>query len=385
MRPRLAGKVWFAVPGDIATRTGGTIYDKRVMAELRCAGWTVEHLAWPGSFPFPTDADMASVAASLAACPDDALLLIDGLAFGAMPDLAAEAARRLRLVALVHHPLALETGLTPETTERLAVSERAALSHARAVIVTSDMTAGTLAADYGVPAGRITVAKPGVDRAGEPDNPTLDFSTSFPRRRESIVEQRDGGEMDSRLRGNDELNKSAIPHLLTVGTVTPRKGHDVLIAALAAIADLDWRCTIAGSLDRSPDTAAAIRAQIGRLNLHGRVVLTGEVAEPASLYRASDIFVLPSRYEGYGMAIAEALVHGLPVVATRVGAIPEVVPADAGILVPVDDAGALAGALRRLIEDPACREQMALAAQAAVFQSWVETARQVASALDAVQ
>src|SRR5271168_5318727 len=118
MRPRLARRVWFAIPGDIETRTGGTIYDKRVMAELRASGWTVRHLQWPSSFPFPSPADEATVAASLAICPDGALVLIDGLAFGVLPDVAASEAERLRLIALVHHPLALESGLSPDIAER---------------------------------------------------------------------------------------------------------------------------------------------------------------------------------------------------------------------------------------------------------------------------
>jgi glycosyltransferase involved in cell wall biosynthesis len=348
----LARELWFAIPGDIETRTGGTVYDKRVMAELRGAGWRVGHLAWPPSFPFPSPADEAAVTASLAACPDGALVLIDGLALGVLSDLAAKEAQRLRLVALVHHPLALESGLSPETAQRLAASEREALSHVRAIIVTSEMTAATLARDYGVDRASITVATPGIDRPA------------------SIA-----------------LRQNAVPNLLAVATVTPRKAYDVLIDALARIADLDWHCTIAGSLDRAPDTVVAVRRQIEDHALTGRIGLVGEVADPAPLYEAADIFVHPSRYEGYGMAIAEALAYGVPVVATRAGAIPEVVPEGAGILVPVDDAAALADALRRLIENPSIRQLYAdgAALAAARLATWPVTAARIASALDAVQ
>lgn len=346
-------RLWFAVPGDIETRTGGTIYDKRVMAELRATGRTVEHLQWPSSFPFPSPEDLADVAKSLAACPDDALVVIDGLALGAMPDLAAAEAKRLRLVALLHHPLALESGLSKQVADRLRISERNALKHARAVIVTSGMTAAVLSQEFGVPPETITVATPGID----PPPPTW------------------------------APPSNPVPRLLAVGTVTPRKAHDVLVDGLARIADVDWHCTIVGSLERAPETAAALRGQIGHHGLTARIDLIGEIADPTALFETADIFVLPSRYEGYGMAIAEALAHGIPVVATRVGAIPEVVPADAGILVPRDDPAALADTLRRLIENPPLRQEYAQGARAAAqrFVQWRDTATRIASALDAVE
>ena len=346
-------RLWFAVPGDIETRTGGTIYDKKVMAELRAAGRTVEHLQWHSSFPFPSPNDLATVGDSLAACPDGALVLVDGLAFGAMPELAAAHAGRLRLVVLVHHPLALESGLPADVAEQLMISERAALRLVRAVIVTSEMTAATLARDFGVPRETITVATPGIDR------PSPSWTPS----------------------------SNPVPKLLAVGTVTPRKAHDVLVDALARIAGLDWHCTVAGSLERAPETAASLRQQIERSGLASRIDLIGEVADPTPLYETADIFVLPSRYEGYGMAIAEALVYGMPVVATRVGAIPEVVPDNAGILVPPDDPATLADALQRLIENQPLRREYAEGARATAqqFAQWRDTAARIASALDAVE
>jgi glycosyltransferase involved in cell wall biosynthesis len=375
--------LYFAVPGDIETRTGGTIYDKKVMAGLRAMGWAVEHLAWPASFPYPTAGDLENVRQSLASCPDGALVLIDGLAFGAIPDVAAVEARRLRLVALVHHPLALETGLDPETAERLADSERQALTRARAIVVTSALTAATLALDYDVEIERITIATPGIDK------PLV--SSSFPRKRESMVEPRDGGSMDSRFRGNDDGGKcdaagGYIPQILSVGTIMPRKAHDVLVESLARIADLDWHCTIAGSLDHSPETVIDLRNLISGYSMGYRIDLIGNIDDLDPLYRASDLLVSSSRYEGYGMAIAEAMAYGLPVVAARVGAVPDLVGPDAGLLVPVDDPDAMAAALRTLLTDPAERAKLAAGAAKAsrAFASWADTAATIASALDAV-
>jgi len=289
----------------------------------------------------------------LLAVPKGTPIVVDGLAFGVLPELAAELHRDHPLIALVHHPLALESGLSPDDAQRLMISERQALRHIRAVVVTSEMTAGTLERDYGVSRATITVATPGIEKPGP-----------------------------SRARPHN-----AVPQLLAVGTVTPRKAYDVLIDGLVRIADLDWHCTIAGSLDRAPETTAGVLKQIGDHALTGRIDLIGEVTDPTLLYEAADIFVHPSRYEGYGMAIAEALAYGVPVVATRVGAIPEVVPDGAGILVPVDDPVALADGLRGLIESPSVRRQFAdgAALAAARFATWPETAERIASALDAVQ
>jgi glycosyltransferase involved in cell wall biosynthesis len=316
MRRMSIEAVGFAIPGALDTRTGGYGYDRRLIAELSARGIGIRHLPWPGRFPHPTEADLAVVAASLAAQPDGCIVIIDGLAFGAMPALAAAEGQRLRLVALIHHPLALETGATPG----LFASEREALRHACAVITTSAETAETLSHDYDVPAQRLLVAPPGTDpapaapRTGEP------------------------------------------PHLLALGSVTPRKGHDILVAALARITD-------------------------ATAGLSDRITLTGEVEDAGALYADADLFVLASRHEGFGMAYAEALAHGLPVVGTRTGAIPSVVPEAAGALVPPDDPAALAAALRHLLTDQPAREKAAAAARSTVLPRWEVTADSVADRL----
>ncbi len=339
----MSREISFAVPGAIETRTGGYAYDRRLIAGLRGEGFALRHLAWPPGFPAPSPAELALVRQSLAEQPDGGIVIIDGLAYGAMPEVAADEGHRLRLIALVHHPLALETGAAAGLRE----AERDALGHARAVIATSEATAETLRREYGVPPDRVVVAPPGTDPAP-------------PAARLGVP-----------------------PHVLALGTVTPRKGHDVLVAALARIADLPWRCTIAGSFDRAPETAAALRAQVAARGLAGRIRLAGEVADAGALYAAADLFVLASRHEGFGMAYAEALMRGLPVVGTRAGAIPSVVPEAAGALVPPDDPGALAEALARLLADPAARDAASGAALAAAARlpRWEATAGAVAALL----
>ncbi len=337
----------FVIPGDIETKTGGYIYDRRLIGGLRKTGWQADHVVWPSSFPYPTPQDKAQAAASLSAMPDGSIVLIDGLAYGALPEQMAAQAQRLRLVALCHHPLALESGLSDETAEWLKRSEKQALESARLVIATSVTTADCLQLDYGVPPNSIAVAKPGIDRPDQPRQP------------------------------------GAVPRILSVGTVTPRKNHEMLIRALAQIADLDWQCNIAGSLTRAPETAETVRRLIETLGLHDRISLLGEVADAAPLYRQADIFVLPSLHEGYGMVLGEALANGLPIVASRVGAVAEVVPASAGILVPPGDCAGLAKALRLLIADKDERARLTRGAIAAgqSLRGWDETARCVSAAL----
>jgi glycosyltransferase involved in cell wall biosynthesis len=345
------GDFVFAIPGDLDTPTGGYIYDKRMIAELRDLGWRPEVLNLGDGFPKPNALTLAAAKAHLTDVPKGRSIVIDGLAFGVLPD-AAEALREAHpLIALVHHPLALETGVTPQDAVRLRDSERAALACTRGVIVTSPATARTLAVDYGVSAERITVAEPGTDRP-------------------KVVRR----------------NSAGPAHLLAVGAVVPRKGYDVLTEALSLLLDLPWRLTIVGDCSRDPACAARLRADIARHRLDPRVTIEDAIPAErlAALYASSDLFVLPSRYEGFGMAYAEAIAYGLPVIGTTAGAIPDTVPATAGVLVPPDDAVALAATLRRLIAQPAERERLAAGARAAAdaLPTWRGSAERFAQAIE---
>ncbi|HMM89146.1 glycosyltransferase family 4 protein [Bradyrhizobium sp.] len=344
-------RVVFAVPGSLDTPTGGYAYDRRIIAELRHLGWEVDYLDIGEGFPAPDEATRAAARALLAAIPAGRPIVLDGLALGVLPDIAAELASRHPLVALVHHPLALESGLTTERADALRRSERAALAEVREVVVTSPATAKLVASDYGVPAERITVARPG--------NDPVPLSAREP---------------------ND------IPHLLSVGSVVPRKGFDILVSALAMLADIPWRLTIVGDLTRDPSEAAKLQDLISRHRLTGHIETTGAVAHShlATLYGKADLFVLASRFEGYGMAYAEALSHGLPVIGTTAGAIPDTIPQGAGLLVAPDDIAALAAALRRVIVDTDERRRLSAAALAAArtLPTWQDSAAIFAATLE---
>ena len=345
-----AATLEFVLPGDPETRTGGYIYDKRICDALTALGWTIRVHRLHASFPFPTDAALAHADRTLAQLPDGALVIIDGLALGAMPSVVAEHSARLDIAALVHHALAAETGLTAEQQVTLARSERDALRHVAGIVVTSEWTRDALAADL-VDSKRIAVVRPGADPA-------------------------------PLAQGSGE---SAV-RLLSVATLTPRKGHAVLFDALAKIRDRSWTLDCVGSAMRDPATTESLERQLGRLDLTARVTLRGELEGNAldAAYDRADVFVLASFLEGYGMAHAEALARGLPVVTTAAGAVTTTVPSDAALIVPTGDSGALADALARIIDDVALREDLKRGACRARGQlpTWKDAGELFAQALE---
>jgi glycosyltransferase involved in cell wall biosynthesis len=344
----------FVVPGDLATPTGGYAYDRRMVAELLALGWEVEVADIGNEFPRPSERARSAARDRLLAVPAGTPIVVDGLAFGVLPELAAELHRDHPLVALVHHPLALESGIAPADAEDFRRRERTALAHTDRVIVTSPSTAQRLAADYAVAAERITVALPG-----------------------------------SEARATGRSDRGGALALLAVGAVVRRKGYDVLIEALATLRALPWRMTIVGDRTRSPATVESLDAAVRRHDLGDRITFVGAVddARLAALHADADLFVLPSRFEGYGMAFAEAIAYGLPVIGTTAGAIPDTVPDGAGILVPPDDAAALAQALRRLITDRGERDKLAAGARAAAARlpTWRQSAEEFARAIEAIR
>jgi glycosyltransferase involved in cell wall biosynthesis len=352
----------FAIPGDMRQKTGGYIYEASLFDALRAAGRRVDHVPLPGSFPAPDAADMAQAVARLAALPAGVPLILDGLVYGAI-DTAGLAEVRAPLVAMIHHPLGLETGLPPDRARMLLAREAANLALARHVLVPSPHTARVLAGDFGVPPARITVAPPG-----------------FPRRAGMS-----GPSGRARPAGGLPPVAGEPPLILSVGLLAARKGHDVLLRALARVADLRWQAVIVG---KTHDAAVAddLRALALMPGLGGRVRLAGEVTDDtlADLYCRAQVFALATRYEGYGMAFAEAMQHGLPIVGCATGAVPGTVPATAGLLVPPGDPAAFGDALARVLTDDRLRARLAAgsAAAGAALPVWADTAAIAGAVLD---
>lgn len=344
------------IPGDWSTPTGGFQYDRRLALALRASGWTIDALQVEADWPTPDAVAVARAASRIASIPDGARVIADGLAYGVLDAVVADHAERLRWVALVHHPLHLETGLAPRLCEQFREREARALGFARRVVVTSRRTARDVEA-LGVPSARIAVVEPGTDPC-------------------------------ARMPTASAARPSGPVSLLCVATITPRKGHALLLQALAGLAAFDWRLHCVGSLSRDAAAAARVQALASELGLAERIVWHGEVDAPtlAAHYAAADLLVLPSLHEGYGMVVAEALAAGVPVLCSDAGALKDTLSADAGWCVPAGEVPALETALRRLIEAPALRRALAAGARAAGrhLPDWSTQAARFADVLDAV-
>lgn len=336
----MTSPLWAVLPGGIddpGAPSGGNRYDREVLGLLP----DVHEIAVDGSWPTPGAPARRALVTALSGIPDNATVLVDGLVGCGVPEILEPHARRLRLVMLVHLPLSDETGLDPSVAAELRARERTALHLATTVIATSDAAASRVASMHDLP--RVEVAAPGVAPA--------------------------------ELASPDPAGR----RLLCVASVSPRKGQDLLVGALEEdLAGLDWECTFAGALVRPVPHADRRLRFVGPLD--------GDQLDKA--YARSDLFVLPSRAETYGMVVTEALARGVPVLATAVGGVPEALGRATdgtlpGMLIPPDDRPALATALRAWLTDPALRERLRAAARSRreTLPTWAGTARQLSAAV----
>jgi glycosyltransferase involved in cell wall biosynthesis len=333
--------------------SGGNIYDRRVCAGLAVAGWDVLVTTIAAAWPVPGAGARAGLARIVSAIPDGETVLIDGLIASPCAAQLLPHTGRIRMTVLLHMPLAVALDTRHDaSTQR---SERAVLRAATGVVVTSEWTRQQVLTRYAIPANRVHVARPGVDRVAAPARP---------------------------VRG----------HLLCVGVLGRHKGQDLLVQALADLADRDWHCVLAGPLDRDPAYVEQLRARITRLNYGHRIRLSGVLTGVAlsHAYTTADLLVAPSRSETYGMAVTEALAHGLPVVAAAVGGLPEALGSTAdgarpGQLVPPGDPAALAAALGNWLGDERHRHRLRAAARQrrSTLHGWEQTTREIANALTA--
>jgi glycosyltransferase involved in cell wall biosynthesis len=316
------------VPAPFDTISGGYEYDRRMMAGLRAAGHSVQVIELAGTYPLADQVARDAARGALADIGQGSRPVIDGLALPAFADLETMLAAR-DAVGLVHHPTAFETGFSEAERATLLGVEKRLLTSLAHIIVTSETTAERLVADFGTERDRLTVVLPGTDDA--PRSPGSGGPTS---------------------------------HVLSVGTLVPRKGHDLLLRALARLFDLDWRLTVAGSSERDPVHARALTSLAEELGIARRVRFAGEMSGAAleALWHEADLFALATHWEGYGMAIAEALKRGVPVAVTEGGAAGHLVTPEAGAVVPAGDHTNLSKALRRMIFGSDLRRAMADAA-----------------------
>lgn len=343
----------FVVPGDPDQNTGGYRYVRKLVEALNQAGTNALVTGLQGRFPKPDAVAIHAMDNMLSQLADGSRVILDGLAMSAMPDVLENHAQRLHLTALVHHPLADETGLSQSSQDWFFEREKQALKIVRDVFTTSAYTASRLA-DYGVAAARIQTAEPGVE---SPVGSLLqaDTDASF------ALNQKPGG-----------------PHILCVAHLSPRKAQHDLVEALAGLGELPWLCTLAGSCERDPAYADAVRQQIDESGLSDRVHLAGEVdgEKLANLYRNADFFVLPSLYEGYGMVIDEALAAGLPVISSDGGALKHTGARLGVVLYSAGDVDALRASLRTWLGDSEALQHARADAEleSGDVRSWADTA-----------
>ena len=336
---------------DPGQPTGGNIYDRRVCAGLAESGWEVlvEPVAAP--WPVPGSGARADLARIVSAIPDNETVLIDGLIASPTAAQLLPHTGRIRMTVLLHMPLA--TAVDTHHDASAERSEQAVLRAAAGVVVTSEWTRRQVLTRYAIPACRVHVARPGVDRVAAPARPVAG-------------------------------------HLICVGVLSRHKGQDLLVEALAHLADRDWHCVLAGSLDRDPVFVEHLQTRITRLRYDHRVRLSGVLTGAAlsHAYTTADLLVAPSRSETYGMTVTEALAHGLPVIAAAVGGLPEAFGSTTdgsgpGQLIPPDDPAALAAALGDWLGDEAHRHRLraAVRQRQPTLRGWEQTTQEIADAL----
>ena len=178
------------------------------------------------------------------------------------------------------------------------------------------------------------------------------------------------------------------PVVLTVANWIPRKNLEAVLEALESCADLEWWWHIVGFADRRSPYVRRLRRLLGSSPVRERITCHGplELEALSALWRRASLFALATRFESYGMVLAEALSYGVPVIAPRIGAVPEIIESGrTGLLYPADQPGRLAELLRELLSDPGLRRRVAGAARqaAAALPNWEQTAGCFAAACGA--
>ena len=338
--PQRALRVAFVTVGDTGRKTGGHLYNARVLAGLEARGVEVHRLVVGGSDPKEQQKAAPRAGTMLNLSSYDAVL-VDALARKAVAPHLDRWRASSPVVALVHELPSVAGGEAGGTAGEKRHEEP--LLRADLVVAVSEH-GESLLKGRGVAPGRVRVVPPGCDRLVPPGGVPA-------RRRVGPV------------------------RALCVAQWIPRKGILTLVEAWGRRPRPGAELELVGETDADPAYASSVREAIAEAE--GPIAVSGAVGDAAlaDAYASADLFVLPSRYEGYGMVFAEALLFGLPVVACGVGPVPDLVGAEAALLVPPDDPRALCEALDLLLGDHALRGRMSVAARrrAAGLPRWEAT------------
>jgi glycosyltransferase involved in cell wall biosynthesis len=341
----VALRVAFVTVGDTGRKTGGYLYNARLISGLRERGFEVEEISACGASPEEQQAAAPRLGSAFNVSGYDAIV-VDALArIAVYPHLDLWRSSR-PVVALVHE---LPSVAGNEANRERVVEEP--LLRANRLVAVSDHGRNVLR-NRGVEPGRIHIVQPGFD--GVPK-----------------------GEI-SHLRGD-------LVRVLCVAQWVSRKGILTLVEAWTLHGRPGAVLELVGETDADLPYETRVRAAIEAAPRNS-IVVSGGVDDVAlgKAYAWADVFVLPSRYEGYGIVYAEALASGLPIIACNVGPIPEVVGREAAILIRPDDKAALSAALDLLLEDAALRARMSDAAvrRASSLPRWEDTVAGFEAVLD---
>jgi glycosyltransferase involved in cell wall biosynthesis len=340
---RSALDVALVTTGDPGRRTGGYLYNQRLKAALIAApdGWLVDEVTVPeGSADFVAAALRSAVSERRpqVVILDSIVLPGAGLAAAALRDELGS-----RLIALMHmlpsdllgdQPVATSAGV-----KRLSDLERQLLSAVDRAVAVSP-TLGDALVEAGAPAERVGVIPPGRDGC-------VAFGTSRSQRGPGprLGRPAPGPGFDPAPTGRQPIR------FLTVANWSEAKGIHLVVEALARL-PVEARLDLVGETGETA-YAAEVTSLIARLSLEQRVRVHGSL-EPLALaerYSHCDVFVLPSRSEGFGTVFAEAMSFGKPVIAARVGPLPWLVEPGCGRLVPPNEVGPLATAMEQFATD----------------------------------
>lgn len=318
---------------DYEQKTGGWIYNRHLISWLDRHFGGVCEMTVPVCFPTPDAAVMREIAAMFDEIEPGAVMVMDHI-YGCML-LPVLEGRPFRLVLVYHHSVVEERGagvlpISPQggrskgarDTDQSSI-EQSALRRADAVVVTSDESHAYIASRYGIAAEKIITAKPGNDPV--PQSPAHDAGPW---------------------------------HLLSVGAVIPRKRYEFLVEALSKLERSDWSLTIAGNTERYPDYVIDLQNLVDARALSDHVTLLGELPAPAlaALWGRTHLYVASSFYEGYGMAISEAICRGVPVISTPSGAVASWA-GEAAVLVDADDPAEMTARITAIMADPVAYTQ----------------------------
>jgi len=279
--------VFFLLSGDINSLTGGHLYNRHMVEGLRQKGHGVKVLRLDESTML-THAIEIKCSSYFNTLPPGSCVLIDSLVLGNIPGVLKKYSEKLTFIGLIHLPLTYNP-LPGKNRKHIANREVKAMMMTRHLIVTGRFTLRMLM-DAGISHEKISLIEPGVE--------------NYPRKR----------------------YYADLPlGLLCISNYSQIKGQLLLVRALNRLRNNKWTLQMYGDINTEKPYVTRLKSIIANKKLNDRILLhdTIERNNISEAFLASDLFVLPSRFETYGMVLTESLAHGIPVVTTHAGNIPD--------------------------------------------------------------